>query len=56
MKREQAKDVIVFVNTLTKTYYDKSHIALRLTRDNITYLQLYHEYKISNLVNRKLHY
>ena len=56
MKREQVKDVIIFVNILTKTYYDKSHIALRLTRDNMTYLRLYHEYEISDLVNRKLHY
>ena len=37
-------------------YYDKFHIALRLTRNNIIYLRLYHEYEISNLVNRKLHY
>ena len=56
MKREQAKNVIIFVNILTKTYYDKSHIALRLKRDNITYLRLHHEYKISNLINRKLYY
>ena len=41
---------------MIKTYYNKSHIALRLTRDNITYLRLYHEYEISDLVNRKLHY
>ena len=56
MKREQAEDVIIFANTLIKTYYDKSHIALRLTRDNITYLRLYHEYEISDLINRKLHH
>ena len=56
MKREQIEDIIIFVNTLTKTYYDKSHIALRLTRDNITYLRLHHEYEISDLVNRKLYH
>ena len=39
-----------------KTCYDKSYIALKLARDNITYLRLYHEYEISDLVNRKLHY
>ena len=56
MKREQAKDVIIFINILIKAYYDKSHIALKLTRDNITYLRFYHEYEISDLVNRKLYY
>ena len=56
IKREQAEDIIIFVNTLTKAYYNKSHIALKLTRDNITYLRLYHEYEISDLVNQKLHY
>ena len=48
MKRKQIEDVII--------YYDKSYIALKLTRDNITYLRLHHEYEISNLVNRKLYY
>ena len=56
MKREQIENVIVFINTLTKAYYNKSHTALKLTRDNITYLRLYHKYEILNLVNRKLHY
>ena len=56
MKREQAKDVIIFVNILIKAYYNKSHIALRLTRNNITYLRLYHGYEISGLINRKLHH
>ena len=56
MKREQIENIIIFVNTLTKTYYNKSHIALRLTRDNITYLRLHYEYEISDLVNRKLYY
>ena len=56
MKREQVENVIIFVNTLTKTYYNKFHIALRLTRDNITYLRLHHEYEILNLVHRKLYH
>ena len=56
MKREQVEDVIVFVNILTKTYYDKFHIVMKLTRDNITYLRLHHEYEILTLVNRKLHH
>ena len=56
MKREQIKDVIIFINILIKAYYNKSHIVIKLTRNNITYLRLYHEYEISNLVNRKLHY
>ena len=56
MKREQVEDIIIFVNILIKTYYDKSYIVLRLTRDNITYLRLYHEYEISDLINRKLYY
>ena len=56
MKREQAENVIIFVNILIKTYYDKSHIALRLIRDNITYLRHHHEYEISDLINRKLHH
>ena len=56
MKRKQIEDAIIFVNTLIKTYYNKSYIVLRLTRDNITYLRLHHEYEISNLINRKLHY
>ena len=56
MKRKQAKNVIIFVNTLTKAYYNKSHIVLRLTRDNIIYLRLHHEHEILNLINRKLHH
>ena len=56
MKRKQIKDAIAFVNILIKIYYNKSHIALRLTRDNITYLRLYHKYGISSLINRKLYY
>ena len=56
MKREQAEDVIIFVNILIKAYYNKSHIVLKLTRDNITYLRLYHEYEILDLVNRKLYH
>ena len=56
MKREQAKDAIIFANILIKTYYDKFYIALKLTRDNITYLRLHHEYEISDLINRKLHH
>ena len=56
MKWEQVEDVIIFVNTLTKTYYNKSYIILRLARDNIIYLRLHHEYEISDLVNRKLYH
>ena len=56
MKREQIKDIIIFANILIKTYYNKFYIALRLTRDNIIYLRLHHEYKISNLINQKLYY
>ena len=56
MKREQIENVIIFVNILIKTYYNKSHIALKLIRDNITYLRLYHEYEISDFINRKFHY
>ena len=56
MKREQTENVIIFVNILIKAYYDKSHIALKLTRDNIIYLRLHHEYEISDLINRKLYY
>ena len=56
MKREQIEDIIIFFNILIKTYYNKSHIALKLTRNNITFLRLHHEYEISNLINRKLHY
>ena len=41
---------------MTKTYYNKFYIALKLTRDNITYLRLHHEYEISNLINRKLYH
>ena len=29
---------------------------MKLTRNNITYLRLYYEYEISDLINRKLHY
>ena len=56
MKREQVENVIVFANTLIKTYYNKSYFALRLIRDNITYLRLHHKYEILNLINRKLYY
>ena len=56
MKREQIEDVITFANTLAKTYYDKSHMILKLICDNITYLRLHHKYEISDLDNRKLHH
>ena len=56
MKREQVKKVITFANIFIKIYYNKSHTVLRLTRDNITYLRLYHKYKILDLDNRKLYY
>ena len=56
MKREQIEDVIIFVNILTKAYYNKFYIVMRLARDSITYLRLHYKYEISDLINRKLYY
>ena len=56
MKRKQIENVIIFINTFIKIYYDKFYMILKLICDNIIYLRLYYKYEILNLNNRKLHY
>ena len=53
-KREQANDVIIFASIIIKARYDLKYLTLNLKKSDEVFLKLYHEYVISNLVNRKL--
>ena len=55
MKREQAEDFLVFVNVIIKTYYDDTHKAFYVIKNNIIYLRLHHDYKVLDFINYKLH-
>ena len=55
LKREQVEEFIAFVNIMIKIYYDESHMSISLLKESKTYLRLYHNYKIPELVNYKLH-
>ena len=55
LKKEQVEEFIAFVNIIIKIYYDKSHMLISLFKESKIYLRLHHNYKISELVNYKLH-
>ena len=55
LKREQVEEFIAFVNIMIKIYYDESHMSISLLKESKTYLRLYHNYKIPELVNHKLY-
>ena len=55
LKREQVEEFIVFINIIIKIYYDESYMLISLLKESKTYLRLYYDYKISELVNYKLY-
>ena len=54
IKREKTNDVITFAFIIIKTRYDFKHLFLNFKKENEIYFNLYHEYFISELSNRKL--
>lgn len=55
LKREQIEKSLTFINIIIKIYYDKSYKSLNFIKKSIVYLRLYQGYKISNIINYKLH-
>ena len=53
MKREQAEDVIAFINIVVKVKYDASYTAVHISKGDMMFLRLHHDYTISD-VNDKL--
>lgn len=47
-------DVTIFVNAKTKIHCDKKHQSLLLQSRNKAYIQFHHDYKLSNMLNKKL--
>ena len=54
MKREEAKDAIVWVNIIAKLYFDAKYKTLNLKEDSEVFLTLYRGYKLRGLGNKKL--
>ena len=54
VKREKVDNIIIFITIFIKVKYDFKYLTLSLKKDNEIHLKLYHEYLISNLINRKL--
>lgn len=50
---EKAEQVIIFVNVISKSYYNISHQLITMKSDATVYLCLFHEYIISDLVSKK---
>ena len=51
---EEAEQIIIFVNATFKSYYNANHQFITIKSDSMTYLRLFHNYIILNLMNRKL--
>ncbi len=45
---------MIFANVIMKIRYDKSHKFIKIKLNDNVYLHLHHEYKISDIENRKL--
>ena len=54
VKRKKTNNIIIFIAIFIKVKYDFKYLTLNLKKDDKIYLKLYHEYFISNLINRKL--
>lgn len=54
VKREKADNVMAFANVVIKIRYDVKHLAFIFKKKDKIYFKLYHEYSISELLNRKL--
>ena len=54
VKREEIDNAIIFIAIFIKARYDFKYLILSLKKENEIHLRLYHEYSISNLINRKL--
>ena len=52
--REEAKEVIAWINMIIKISYDRKHTWIDLKPGSHAYLRLHHDYIISRLINRKL--
>lgn len=55
LRREQTEDIIAFANIMVKTYYDSSYKSLSVLKESSIFLRLHHKYKISGVINHKLH-
>ena len=53
IKCKEINNIIIFTNTIAKTYYNSSYKALKLYKESIVYLRLYYKYFISK-INSKL--
>lgn len=51
---KKVANVIAFVNAKAKTYYDKKHQSLLLQSNEKAYIKLHHEYKLLDVLNKKL--
>ena len=54
VKREKINNIIIFIAIFIKARYNFKYLILNLKKDDKIYLKLYHEYLISDLINRKL--
>ena len=54
IKREFVEKIVIFVNVMRKLRYDATHSKLKLTINDYAYFCFYHDYTISNLINKKL--
>lgn len=54
IKRNQAKNVVAFVNVMHKLRYNKMHKNMKLKIEDYAFLRLHAKYIISRLINKKL--
>ena len=54
IKREEIESIMIFVNVLSKTRYDRAHRVVIIKLKDKVYLRLHQGYIISNLSNHKL--
>ena len=50
--RQKIVDVIAFVNVKIKIYYNVRHVSLLFKINDYVYFRLYHEYQLSNRLNK----
>lgn len=51
---KKATNVTTFANAKSKAYYDKNHQSLLLQFEDEVYIKLHYEYKLLNILNKKL--
>ena len=52
--RELIEESIAWTNIIAKTIYDNKHTRIDLKKSSYVYLRFYHDYIISNIINKKL--